>query len=52
MELHKEQLCVYLDVMASADEVRLSSKNAALKLAQQGLNLEKVHGVITESLIV
>ncbi len=31
MELHKdEQLCVYLDVMASADEVRLSSKNAAL----------------------
>ncbi|KAL0053131.1 hypothetical protein WJX82_001373 [Trebouxia sp. C0006] len=30
MELHKdEQLCVYLDVMASADEVRLSNKHAA-----------------------
>ncbi|KAL0029799.1 hypothetical protein WJX77_000735 [Trebouxia sp. C0004] len=30
MELHKdEQLCVYLDVMASADEVRVPGKNAA-----------------------
>lgn len=30
MELHKdEQLCIYLDVMASADEVRLTNTSAA-----------------------
>lgn len=30
MELHKdEQLCIYLDVMASADEVRLTGTNAS-----------------------
>lgn len=30
MDLHKdEQLCIYLDVMASADEVRLSDKSTA-----------------------
>lgn len=30
MELHKdEQLCMYLDVMASADEVRLTNTSVA-----------------------
>lgn len=30
MELHKdEQLCIYLDVMASADEVRLADNAAS-----------------------
>lgn len=30
MELHKdEQLCMYLDVMASADEVRLTDTGVA-----------------------